>query len=128
MTMLTSIMMLLSVILVMVMVPRIYGNWLQFKEYAELMDLDGLSELQTMHNGWVIRHMCLALIALGFVVAIKYLPGLESYSQTAAATAAYSAISFTFAFIESLLAQKISVSATSMLQPVKEPRDNQRFY
>ena len=46
----------------------------------------------------------------------------------AAATAAYSAISFTLAFVESLLAQKISVSTTSKLQPVKEPRDDQRYY
>ena len=123
MTMLTSMMVILSVILVLIMAPRIYGSWLQFREYAEDGDLDRLIGLQVLHNEWVIRHLSMALLALGFVAAMKYLPELAEYSQTAAATAVYSIISFTFAFVESLMAQKISGYATSVLQPAKERRN-----
>ena len=42
MTMLTSMIVMFSVILVLIMVPRIYGSWLQFKEYAEDGDMDRL--------------------------------------------------------------------------------------
>jgi len=120
MTMLTSIMVLLSSSVALVMVPKIYGSWLQFKEASEAGDLDRLINLQTMHNEWVIRHLSMALLALGFVAAIKYLPELEAYSQTAAATAIYCVISFTLAFVDSILAQKISGCATAILQPVKQ--------
>ena len=116
-------MVILSVILVLIMAPRIYGSWLQFREYAEDGDLDRLIGLQVLHNEWVIRHLSMALLALGFVAAMKYLPELAEYSQTAAATAVYSIISFTFAFVESLMAQKISGYATSVLQPAKERRN-----
>lgn len=127
MTLLTSIMVMLSVILVLIMVPKIYGSWLQSREHVEQADLDGLLDLQAQHNEWVIRHLCMALLALGFVTAIKYLPELEMYSETAAATAAYCAISFTLAFVESILAQKISVCAASMLQPAKEPQKESHY-
>lgn len=110
----------------MIMVPRIYGSWLQFKEFAEDGDMDRLIGLQVLHNEWVIRHLSMALLALGFVAAMKYLPELATYSQTAAATAVYSIISFTFAFVESLMAQKISGYATSLLQPVKERKNGHR--
>lgn len=127
MTMLTSMMVMLTVTLVLVMVSRIYGSWLQFKEYAEDGDMDRLIGLQVLHNEWVIRHLSMALLALGFVAAMKYLPELTKYSQTAAATAIYSIISFTFAFVESLMAQKISGYATSILQPAKQPKKDHRF-
>lgn len=128
MTILTSIMVMLTVTLVMIMVPRIYSNRLQFREYAEEGDIDKLIELQAQHNQWIVRHLCMALLALGFVTTMKYLPELEIYSQTAVATAAYSVISFILAFVESIMAQKISGYASSILQPVKEQRKNQRYY
>lgn len=123
MTMLTSMMVMFSIILVLLMVPRIYGNWLQFKEYAEAGDMDRLIGLQVLHNEWVIRHLSMALVTLGFVAAMKYLPELAVYSQTAAATAVYCIIYFTFAFVESLMAQKISDYSASILQPVKERKN-----
>lgn len=128
MTMPTSIMVMLSVILTLIMVPRIYSNWLQFKEYAEEGDLDKLISLQAQHNQWIIRHLCMALLALGFVTAMKHLPELEIHSQTAAATAAYSILSFLLAFVESILAQKISGFAAATLQPAKERHKEQRNY
>ena len=115
MTMLTAIMVMLSIMLVLVMIPRIYGNWLQFRAYTEQGDTDQLAALQLLHNEWVLRHLALAVIALGFVAAITYIPELAEYSQTAVAMAAYSAISFVLAFVESLLAQKIS----SVTAPVR---------
>lgn len=127
MTMLTSIMIILSIILVLLMVPRIYGSWLQFKEYLEEEDMDRLIGLQVLHNEWVIRHLSMALLAFGLVAAMKYLPELGEYSQTAAATAVYSIISFTLAFVESLMAQKISGYTTSILQPAKQPKKDRRF-
>ncbi len=127
MTMLTSMMVVLSVILVLIMVPRIYGSWLQFKEYAEDGDMNRLIGLQVLHNEWVIRHLSMALLALGLVAAMKYLPELGEYSQTAAATAVYSIISFTLAFVESLMAQKISGYTATTLQPAKEAKKEHRF-
>lgn len=126
MTMLTTMMVTLSVVLVLIMIPRIYGNWLQFREYTEEGDMDKLAGLQSLHNEWVIRHLSMALLALGFVAAIKYIPELASYSQTAAATAVYSVISFVFAFVESLLAQKISGYTASTLHPVKQHNNDRR--
>jgi hypothetical protein len=119
MTMLTSIMVLLTVVLVLITVPVIYGSWLQFMESAEERDLDKLIALQAQRNEYIIRHLSMALLAIGFVAAMNYLPGLEAYSQTSSAIAIYSVISFIFAFAESILAQKISGYATSMLEPVK---------
>jgi hypothetical protein len=120
-------MVMLSIILVLVMVPRIYGSWLQFREYAENGDMDRLASLQALHNEWVIRHLSMALVAFGFVAAMKYLPELTVYSETASATAVCSIICFTFAFVESLMAQKISDYATSILQPAKQPKKDHRF-
>lgn len=128
MTMLTSITVMLAAILILIMVPRIYSNWLQFREYAEQSDLDKLIELQALHNQWIIRHLFIALLALGFVTAMKYMPELEMYSQTATAMAAYSIISFILAFAESIMAQKIAAYAAASLQPVKERRKDQRYY
>ncbi len=127
MMMLTSITVVLSVILVMIMVPRIYSSWLLFREYAEECDIDNLTNLQAQQNGWVIRHLGMALLAMGFVAAMKYLPELSGYSQCAAATAIYSVISLTFAFVESILAQKISGHTTAMLIPAKE-REKEDYY
>lgn len=126
MTMLTTMMVTLSVILVLIMIPRVYGNWLQLREYIEEGDMDKLAGLQSLHNEWVIRHLSMALIALGFVAAIKYIPELANYSQTAEATAVYSLISFVFAFVESLLAQKISGYMASTLLPVKQHNKEHR--
>lgn len=128
MTMLTSITVMLSAVLIMIMVPRIYSNWLQFKEYMEQGDRDKLVELQTLHNQWVIRHFGMGLLALGFVTAMKHLPGLEMHSQAAAATAAYSAISLTLALVESILAQKIAAYAAAVPQSAKERRREQGSY
>jgi len=111
----------------MVMVPRIYSSWLLFREYAEEGDIDSLINLQAQQNGWVIRHLAMALLAVGFVAAMKYLPELRSYSNCAAATAIYSVISLTFAFVESVLAQKISGCTAAMLIPAKE-REKEDYY
>lgn len=118
----------LSVTLVIIMVPRIYGSWLQFKEYSADGDMDKLSSLQAHHNEWILRHLFMALLALGFVTAMKYLPELAKYSQTADVTAVYCVISFTFAFVESLLAQKISIFASAALQPAKPNPKTNRYY
>lgn len=128
MPILTSITVMLTTILIMIMVPRIYSNWLQFREFAEQGDLDRLIELQTLHNQWIIRHLFIALLALGFVTAMEYMPELERYSQTATAMATYSVISFILAFVESIMAQKIAGYAAASLLPIKERRKNQRYY
>lgn len=120
MTILTTIMALLSAIMVLICVPRIYGSWLQFKTYAEEGNIDELISQQALHNEWVIRNLCIALVTLGFVAVLKYLPDMEIFSQTAAATAIYSVISFMLAFAESIMAQKISTYTATLLQPVKE--------
>lgn len=126
MTILTSIIAMLSATLLVIFVPRIYGSWLHFKEYVEEGDLERLIDLQSLHNEWVIRNLCMALLTMSFVAAMKYLPELENYSQTAAATAVYSVITFIFAFVESIMAQKISGYTATTLQPVKVCRDEHR--
>jgi len=107
MTMLTSMIVMLTAILILVSVPGIYGSWLQFKDSVAESDVNKLLRLQSQRNEFVIRHMCMALLALGFVVVMRCLPELERYSQTADATAVYSAISFTLALVESIFSQKI---------------------
>lgn len=119
MTILTGIMVILSMMLVVTTTPKIYGSWLLLEEYAADGDIDSLLDLQARQNAWAMRHLCLALLGVGFVATMTYRPELAGYAQTAGATAAYSVISLLFSFAESLLAQRISGYAAARLQPVK---------
>jgi len=120
MTILTSIMLTVTVTAALIMIPRVYGSWLQIMESAEAGDIDKLISLQAQQNSWVIRHFICALLALALVIGMKYCPDMGAPEQMFGVTAAYSALSFVLAFIESILAQKISTLSMGLMQPLKE--------
>lgn len=113
-------MLTVTVTVTLIMIPRIYGSWLQIMESAEAGDIDKLIALQAQQNSWVIRHFICALLALALVICLQYCPDLGAEEQILGVTAAYSALSFVLAFIESIPAQKISNLSMSLMQPLKE--------
>jgi hypothetical protein len=113
-------MLTVTVMVTLIMIPRIYGSWLQIMESAEAGDIDKLVDLQAQQNNWIIRHFICALLALALVIAMEYCPDLGAPEQIIGATEGYCAISFVLALIESVLAQKISSLSINLMQPVKE--------
>ncbi len=108
------------------MIPKLYGSWLQITESSEAGDIDKLIALQAQQNSWVIRHIICALVALALAISLEYCPDLGAPEQMLEVTAAYSALSFVLAFIESILAQRISNLSIILTQPLKErPNRNQ---
>lgn len=120
MTMLTSYMLTLTLVIALVMAPRIYANWLRLKEYAEEGDLEKLGELLNEENNWVVRHLFCAVCGLVLVVLAKYIPEMDAPEQLIKMTAVYSMLSFLLAFIESFLSHKISILNVARMQPAKE--------
>ncbi len=113
-------MLTVTVTLILVMIPRIYGSWLQIMESAEVGDIDKLITMQAEQNNWVIRHFICALVALALVFGLEYCPDLGATEQMVEVIVVYSALSFVLAFIESILAQKISSLSMALMQPLKE--------
>jgi hypothetical protein len=108
---LTSSLLLLLVInaaLIVIMLPRIYWDWLRFNHYCQEQKHEKLYDLLQDENQWVKRHMFGAFAAFIMVVAIKRYPYLRGYEQLSDATVAYAMISLMFAFAESLFVQRIS--------------------
>ena len=111
---LTIFMLAIIASLILIMVPRIYGDWVRFTLYREEGAMQELARMQTMENGWVLRHVTCAVAAIMLVAAMKLYPGFAGHDRLAAVTATYSLLSLMFAFAESLLAQKIAaVTATA---------------
>lgn len=120
MKMLISYMLILTPIITVIMVPRIYANWLRFKEYADQEDLEKLGELLQEENSWTARHLFCAVCGLVLVTIAKYMPSMDAPEQLINATIIYSMLSFVLAFIESILSHKISILTISRLEPAKE--------
>lgn len=120
MTMLTSYMLTLTLVIAVIMAPRIYANWLRLKEYTEEGDLDKLYELQREENSWVLRHFICAFCGLVLAALANYLPEMTASEQLIKITAIYSMLSFLLAFIESFISHKISILTIDRMEPAKE--------
>lgn len=108
MTPLILVMFAINITLIVIMLPRIYGDWLKFVQYREHGDDEMLQELLSTENQWVWRHFFCGVLAVALVVAIRRHPALRGLEQVADVTATYAILSLGFAFTESLFAQKIA--------------------
>lgn len=120
MAILTSYMLALTLVIAVIMTPRIYANWLRFKEYAEEGDLEKLGELLREENNWVARHLFCAFCGLVLAAFAKYLPEMGASEQLIRMTAVYSMLSLLLAFIESFLSHRISALTVARMEPAKE--------
>lgn len=99
--------------LVVIMVPRIYGDWVRFNDYCREREHERLKGLLQVENQWVMRHIFCAFAAFIMIVAIKRYPYLDRYDQLSNVMVVYAMLSLMFAFAESLFALKISNDTAS---------------
>lgn len=118
MEMLYTMMVVLTTIVSAVMIPRIMLDWLRYQEFLRDRNDEALRALIAGQKGWMMRHGLCALGAVALVVCIKCLPGLARYDELAGVTAIYGMMTLAFAFVESLLAQRVESSLQSGLVPV----------
>ena len=109
MTLLPAFMLTLTLAVLIVVVPRIFGDWLRCQELNATGDCEGLQQMLRQENGWVVRHSICAVVGVGLVAMLKAVPSLNPPEHLAAVTTGYVMLSFFFALTESLLAQKIAL-------------------
>lgn len=120
MTTLFTLMLTLTLIVPLIMVPQIDSHWMDFEIFAEEGNHENLQVLLKQINRWVMRHLACALIAVLLVAVLMYAPAeLEQPGQLAIITGIYAIISLILAFVESLLAQKISHLTASPIETEK---------
>jgi hypothetical protein len=111
-------------LMISIMVPRIYGDWLHFQLFAREGDLDGLISLQRHTKEWVIRNYVCAAGGLVVVLLLRFFPALEPPEYLAEVTAIYAMITYAFAVVESLMVEKSSQQIEALLLPVKVRRND----
>ncbi len=120
---LTALMVMLTMAVTLLTAPRIYGDWLRFRTFAREDDLDSLFILQRQAREWILRHSLCTLAGLVIVVMLQLFPELAPPEHLAEAIAVYAMLSFGFAVVESLLAEKVAQQLISMMLPVKLQHD-----
>ena len=95
--------MLMTLILTVAMVPRIYWAVIRAGEFG--LEQDRIQKLLRQRD-WVLRHQLCSLVALFLVWIAKACTGLEVPPLLAAAIASYAASSLLLVVLQSLLAQK----------------------
>ena len=104
---LNTMMVILTLSVAALMIPRIMIDWQRCREFLQEGDEDSLRRLATDQKTWIARHGICALGAVVMVVLIKYLPGMASYEELAGPDTAYGMMTLSLAFFESLLAQRV---------------------
>lgn len=105
---LSALMLTLTATLVCLAFPRIYADWLSFRNLVEAGEYDDLRRLLAAENLWVQRHFWCALVAICMVVVVENTSLGTRAPHLAQVTAVYAAISLSLAFIESFFAQKVA--------------------
>lgn len=105
---LSAIMFAIVTTLLCLAVPRMYADWLFFKEQEREGAVDVLARLLACQNRWVQRHFWPAVLGVGMVMLIEATSLVEHSPHLSQVTAVYAALSLTLAFVESLFAQKIA--------------------
>jgi hypothetical protein len=102
-------MLTLTLIVPLLAVPQIDSHWMEFEFLKKEGDHEKLHVLLKQINGWVMRHIVCAFIAVLLVMVLVYFPTqMKQPGQLATITGIYAIISSIIAFVESLLAHKIS--------------------
>ncbi|GFE57244.1 hypothetical protein [Geobacter sp. AOG1] len=121
---LSAMMLVITVILLSLSFPRIYGDWLSFQNHLEMGEREPLRELLADKKLWMHRHFCFAVLALVMAKVVEGTPLAEGAPRLSQVTAVYAVISLMLAFVESLFAQKI----TALLAGAQESRRNDSDY
>ncbi|RNC67801.1 MAG: hypothetical protein ED859_13120 [Desulfuromonadales bacterium] len=119
---LITMMTFLTVSVAAIVIPRIMIDWQRYREYLQEGDDTSLQLLAAGQRTWIIRHGVCAAGAIVLVALIKCLPGMGAYEGLAGITTAYGMMTLSFAFIESLLAQRVESRRQLILATAKQPR------
>lgn len=104
---LNTMMVILTLSVAALMIPRIMVDWQRCREFLLEGDEESLRRLAADQKTWIVRHGICALGAIVMVVLIKYLPGMTPYEELAGPVTAYGMMTLSLAFFESLLAQRV---------------------
>ena len=97
-------------------------DWVRLRETCEEEEIGGLQKLIINKREWINRHLLCAIAGVILVAAIKLTPSLEEFDLLSVLFAAHIIFSLIFAFVESLLAQRISNALNVRLAPASIPR------
>ncbi len=118
MELMSAIMLTIIAVLVCLNLPRIYGDWLEFKRLAQEGATDELRSLLDSENLWVQRHFWCSVAGVCMVIVFACTSLADIAPHLSQVTAAYTGISLLFAFVESVFAQKIA-SIPAVAQEVR---------
>lgn len=121
---LSAMMLVITVILLTLSFPRIYGDWLSFQNHLEGGEREPLLALLADKKLWMQRHFGFAVLALVMAKVVGGTSLVEMAPRLSQITAVYAAVSLMLAFVESLFAQKI----TAVLAEARESRRNGSDY
>jgi hypothetical protein len=115
---LNTIMTGLTVAVAIIMTLRYIANWYRFQMHLDEGDQGTLRMLISEQNLWIVRHGVCVACSLMMVAAIRFLVDFEDYECLARSITTYGIMSFTFAFVESVMAQWLEnrMTATQVTQ------------
>ena len=102
---LNNIMIGLTVAVATIMILRYIATWYRFQVCLDEGNEETLRQLISEQNAWIIRHCICVAGALIMVAAIRFLADFEEYERLVGSITSYAIMSFTFAFVESVMAQ-----------------------
>ena len=105
---LSVLMLAITSAVLFVSIPRMYGDWLLFKEQVREGMMQGLPRMLADQNRWVQHHFWPAVLGVGMVLLIESTSLGEMSPHLSRMTAVYAGMSLTLAFLESLFAQKVA--------------------
>lgn len=108
MQMITALTMTITLVMSVVVVPKLYHACLEAEVLYLDEELELLRELLAERNDWIGRHLVCGAGAVLMIWMGNSLPGMEISARMVAALGVYASCSMLFAILESLVAQKIA--------------------
>lgn len=107
----TALLLVLTCSMTLVMILRVFGDWLTIKNAISEGTVGEQEELDTNLHGWQSRHLAGAGLALLLLTAIGQLPLLKGLEEVHGILSGYSGISISFAVIEMMMRQKLAAAS-----------------
>jgi hypothetical protein len=104
----SAMMLAVTATLIIIMLPKMYGDWLKYAEFRREGAPEQLHCLQASGNVWIARHLGCSLLAIAMIGIIQRRPELTGHAPLAGITAAYAVASMLCAVAESLFAWKVA--------------------
>lgn len=105
----TALLLILTCSMTVVMILRVFGDWFTIKEVIADGAIEAREKLSADLHSWLSRQLACAGLALLLLTAIGNLPGLKLFHEMYSVLATYAGISLSFAVIEMLMLQKLTV-------------------